>query len=48
LVQQEIWGIRINQELRELYKNPDILADKYKEEMGMEWKCSTNGSGKES
>jgi len=37
---------RTNQELRELYKNLDIVADIKTEETGMDWTCSKDGSGK--
>ena len=35
VVEQGMWKIRTNQELRELYENLDIVADDRKEEIGM-------------
>ena len=43
MVERGIWRGRTDQELRELYKDLDIVAD-----IGMDWTCSKNGSGKES
>jgi len=39
---------RSNQELRDLYKNLDIIADIKTEETEMDWTCSKDGSGKDS
>lgn len=55
VVEQGVWRIKINQELRELYKELDIAADIRKkrlewdgdkEEIGMGWRCSKNGQGR--
>jgi len=43
VVERGIWRVRTDQELRELYKDLDIVAD-----IGMGWTCSTNGLGKNS
>jgi len=43
-----MWRIKTDQELRELHKYLDIVADVFKEEIGMGWACSKNGSGKDS
>ena len=48
MVEQEILRIITDKELRELYKDLDIIADIKKEETGMDWTCSKNGSGKDS
>jgi len=48
VVQQRMWRIKTDQELRELHKYLDIVADVFKEEIGMGWACSKNGSGKDS
>ena len=42
MVEQGIWKIRTNQELRELYEDPDIVAD-IKKKTGMEWTCIREG-----
>jgi hypothetical protein len=42
MVQQGIWRVKADWELRELYKDLDIA------DIGMDWTCSKNGSGKES
>ena len=47
VVEQGIWR-GSNQELRELYKLLDIVADIKTEENGMDWTCSKDGSGKDS
>ena len=39
VAEQGIWRIRINQELRELYKDLDIIVD-IKRKIGMDWTCS--------
>jgi hypothetical protein len=36
------WRLRTDQELRELYKDRDLVAD-----IGMDWVYIKNGSGKE-
>jgi len=38
VVERGIWRVRTDQELRELYKDLDIVAD-----IGMGWTCSKNG-----
>jgi hypothetical protein len=43
VVEQGIWRVNTEWELRELYKDLDIVAD-----IGMGWTCSTNGLGKNS
>jgi hypothetical protein len=44
VVEQGIWRVRTGQEMGELHKDTDIVAD-----IGMEWTCSKNGSeGKDS
>jgi hypothetical protein len=43
VVEQGIWIVRTNQELSELYKDLDIIADI--EKIGMDWTCSKNESG---
>ena len=43
VVQQGIWRVKTDWELRELYKDLDIVSD-----IGMDWTCSKNGSGKDS
>jgi len=43
VVEQEIWKVWTDQELRELCKCLGIVAD-----IGMDWTCSKNGSGKDS
>ena len=43
MVQQGIWRVRTDWELRELYKDLDIVSD-----IGMDWTCSKNESGKDS
>ena len=48
VVEQGMWKIRTNQELRELYENLDTVADSRKEEIGMCWTCSKKGSRKDS
>jgi hypothetical protein len=48
VAQQGIWSIGNNQELRELHKDLDIVASIKNEEIGMDWPCSKNGSGKDS
>ena len=48
LVEQRIWRVRTDQELRELYRDLDIVAVIKKVEIGMDWTCSKNGSGKDS
>jgi len=48
VVEQGIWRIRVNQELKELYKYIYIVADIKTEEIGMDWTCSKNSSGKDS
>jgi hypothetical protein len=49
VVERGIWRKRrTNQELRELYKNLDIVADFKTEENGMDWTCNKDGSGKDS
>jgi hypothetical protein len=44
VVEQGIWRIRNNQELRELYKDLDIAADIKKEKTGIVRTSSKNGS----
>ena len=41
-----MWRRRTNQELRELYKNLDIVADIKTEVTGMDWTFSKEGSGR--
>ena len=48
VVEQGMGRIRTDKELRELYKDLGIVADIKKEETGMDWTCSKNGSGKDS
>jgi hypothetical protein len=48
VVEQGMWRIKTDQELRELYIYLHIVADIKKEEIGMGWACSKNGSGKDS
>jgi hypothetical protein len=48
VVEQGMWRIKTDQELRELYKYLDIGEEIKKEEIGMGWACSKNGLGKES
>jgi len=48
VVEQGMWRIKTDQELRELYKYLDIVADIKREEIGIGWACSKNGSGKDS
>jgi hypothetical protein len=48
LVEQRIWRVRTNQELRVLYRDLYIVAVIKKVEIGMDWTCSRNGSGKDS
>ena len=48
LVEQRIWRVRTDQELRELYRDLDIVAVIKKVEIGMDWTYSKNGSGKDS
>ena len=48
LVEQRIWRVRTDQELRELYRDLDIVAVIKKVEIGMNWTYSKNGSGKDS
>ena len=43
VVERRIWRVRTDQEQRELHKDLDIVAD-----IGMDCKCSKNGSGKDS
>ena len=43
VVERGVWRLRSYQELRELHKDLDIVAD-----IGMDRTCSKNGSGKES
>ena len=43
MVGQGIWRVKTDRELRELCKDLDIVAD-----IGMDWTCSTNGSGENS
>jgi hypothetical protein len=47
VIEQGIWGVRTNKELRELYKHVDIIADVKHEEIGKDWTRSKNGSGKD-
>jgi len=47
VAEQGIWRIRTNEELRELYKDLNILAD-IKRNIRMDWTCSKIGSGKDS
>ena len=44
MVQQGIWRIRNNKELRELYEDLDIVADIKNIRIGRDWTCSKNGS----
>jgi hypothetical protein len=48
VVEEGMWRIRNNQELRDLYKDLDVVADIKKEELQMDWTCSKNGPGKDS
>jgi hypothetical protein len=48
VAEQGIWRKRTNQELGELHKGLDIIASIKKEEIGMDWECSKNESGKDS
>ena len=48
MVEQRIWRTRTDQESRELYRDLGIVSDIKKEEIGMDWTCSKNGSGKDS
>jgi hypothetical protein len=49
VVEEGVWRIRTNQELRELYKDVDIVEDIKKKSLeGMDWTCSKNGPGKDS
>lgn len=43
MVDKGIWRVNTDRELRELYKDLDIVPD-----IGMDWTCSMNGSGKNS
>jgi hypothetical protein len=43
VVEQGIWRVRTDQELRELCKCLEVVVD-----IGMVWTCSKNGSGKDS
>ena len=43
MVEQGIWRIRTNRELRELCRDLDIVSD-----IKMDWMCSKNQSGKDS
>jgi hypothetical protein len=53
-IKEEIWTggrarrIRTNQEMRELYNYLDMVADNYREQLGISWACSKNGSSKDS
>jgi len=47
VVEQGMWKIKTNQELRELYENLDIVADNRKEEIGMCWTCYKKGTRKD-
>jgi hypothetical protein len=44
MVEQGVWRVRTNRELRELYDDLGIIADIKKEENGMDWTCGKNGS----
>jgi len=48
VVEQGIWRIRTNRELRELYKDLDVVADIEKKKIGMDRTSSENGSWKRS
>ena len=43
VVEQGMWRIRTNQEVRELYKDQDKIADIKIEKIGMDWICSKSG-----
>ena len=43
VVERGIWRVRTDRELRELCKCLEIVID-----IGMDWTCSKNGSGKDS
>jgi len=47
-VEQGMWRVRAFQELRELYEDIDTVADIKIEEIGLDWTCNKNGSGKDS
>jgi hypothetical protein len=42
VIQQGIWKVRTNKELRDLYKYIDIIADIKHEEIRMDWTWSKN------
>jgi hypothetical protein len=46
-VEQGMWRIRTFQKLGEIHKDIDVVADIKNEEIGMDWACSKNGTGKE-
>jgi len=43
-----MWRARTDQRLRELCKELDIVVDVKNEEIGKDWTCNKNGSGKDS
>jgi hypothetical protein len=47
VIEQGIWRIRTNQELRELYKDLDTIADIKIEKIGMDCTCRKNGLGED-
>ena len=48
VVEQGVWRVTTNQELRELHKDLDLVVDIKQKKTGMIWTCSKNGSGKDS
>jgi hypothetical protein len=45
VVEQGMWRIRTNQEVRELYKDLNKVADIKTEKIGMDWTCIKSGLG---
>jgi hypothetical protein len=45
MVEQGMWRIRTNQEVKELYKDLDKVAVIKIEKIGMNWTCSKSGLG---
>jgi hypothetical protein len=41
VTEQGVWGIRTNQELRKVYKGPELVA-----ELEAVWACNKNGYNK--
>jgi hypothetical protein len=45
VVEQGIWRIRTDQELKDIHKYLDVLEN-IEKGTGMDWTCSKNGSGR--